>query len=794
MKTQVREVLSRLSADNFDEETARQLRSERVGELMQNLMPFTVSNVVTALFIAIWFIDHGVNTMLMLWAAAHVTVSMVSLVTRLRRGSRPYSGSPRTTRRIVYHTAFTAALWSTCFYILLPVARGHDLLILNGLAVGGVILGPTVLYPVPQAALVWLAMSATLNTGAFLLSGDRHVVAAAIMNIAFTFIAGLHCLRQTYHMTNQFAARQSLQEKQDMIALLLKEYEDGVRTWPWECDSYGRATRVPEAIEKLLARSSVERSWTIKDIVRVGDRKVSASLRNAFEDLLKKPAKFHDLLVPFDVAADQTLWFNVSGKPLFKADGEFLGYRGLISDVTETKLAEDRVRFLATHDVLTGLPNRTLITEEAAEWIARQRPFACLHVDLDRFKLVNDSLGHAAGDELLKTVGRRLQDCVDEAGGDGICARVGGDEFLAALPLDTGTKGGRTDAGANDLSRRIVRALAEPFELEAGTVTIGGSVGYAVFPDDAETFAELSKRADLALYRAKGDGRGRFKRYIDGMDRRAQNRKNLEASLRGAIAHDELTLAYQPIIHLATGRVTAAEALLRWHSPDHGRIGPDVFIPIAEESGLICEIGEWVLRQACTEGASWARPVSLAVNVSARQLLQDDFAEIVLAILQETGFAPELLELELTETVFLGDVERALVAIERLREHGVRISLDDFGTGYSSLSYLQSFAFDKIKIDKSFIASLERQEIAGGRARGDTLVRAIIGLSRTLEVPVTAEGIEEDWQAEELRGLGCEYGQGYLFSRPVSATELRGMAGLEGRALSAKSDCLRRIA
>ncbi|MCP1198198.1 bifunctional diguanylate cyclase/phosphodiesterase [Notoacmeibacter sp. MSK16QG-6] len=776
-RAQLRGIFSRLRADQFDELTARQLRSERVTALMNNLTPFTLFNAVSAVFLAVWFFDHGVDSLLTAWVSVLISLSIIALVTRLRRDrARPYSGSERTTSRIVHQTIFTACCWSISFFFLLPVSVGHDFLILNGLAVGGVILGPTVLHPVPKAALAWLVTTTSLNTVAFVMFGDIHLVAAAIMNIAFTLVAGVNCIKQSDYMTRQFVIRQSLQEKQDMIALLLKEYEDGVRTWPWECDSFGHITRMPKAVENLLGRARGGLCWNISDLARVGGEADQNKAANELIGVLSRPRKFHDYLVPFKREGEESLWFSVSGKPVYSQDGEFLGYRGLITDVTETKLAEEKVKFLATHDSLTEMPNRTLYADTVGPWIERERTFVCLHIDLDRFKLVNDSLGHAAGDDLLVAVAERLRGCAANVGPEAICARVGGDEFLAALPAPKDEDWAADDTPVARAVGEIVDCLSQPFELDAGTVTIGGSVGYALYPDDASNLSDLTNRADLALYRAKNEGRNQYRRYIAGMDRRAQNRKKLEVGLRNAIAHDELRLVYQPIVELQSGVVSSVEVLLRWNSAQHGFISPQIFIPIAEESGLIYEIGEWVLLQACQEAVSWKDTISLSVNVSAKQILRAGFDRTVLAALKKTGFPAERLELELTETVFLEEGHLALETIDSLREHGIRIILDDFGTGYSSLSYLQSFSFDKIKVDRSFVSSLQQAPIAGG-STSDTLIRAMIGLAQMLDVPVTAEGIEEDWQAEELRKLGCNYGQGYLFSRPVSSSDLRELIG-----------------
>ncbi|WP_158598436.1 sensor domain-containing protein [Notoacmeibacter ruber] len=785
-RSQLRGITSRIRADQFDKQTARELRSERVTALMSNLMPFTVFNTIVMIFIATWFLDRGIDLILYVWGALHIALSAIVIFSKAKRDpGRPYSGSPRTTKKIVTQTILVAACWSVCFYFLIPVSKGEDALILNGLAVGGVILGPTVLHPVPAAALTWLATTTLLNTGAFVLFGGNNMIIASVMNVAFTCVAGLNCLKQADYMTRQFAIRQSLKEKQDMIALLLKEYEDGVRTWPWECDSYGHMTRLPDAMKNLLERFHRSYAWNIRDLANLVEEKTSVSdgveqqlhINKRIAQILTEPRKFHDYQFPVRLEEGRQIWFSLSGKPTYGNDGAFLGYRGLISDVTETKLAEQKVQFLATHDPLTELPNRNLYSDILNGWIGADRPFACLHIDLDRFKVVNDSLGHGAGDDLLVGVARRLEGCAEKVTSQAVCARIGGDEFLMALPLTKDEAGAVDEEIVAQMAQKIIDCLSQPFELTAGTVTIGASLGYSLFPDDALELADLDNRADLALYRAKSKGRGQFTRYLAGMDRRAQNRKKLEVSLRGAIAGGEIHLVYQPVIELQSGRVKTVEVLSRWKSPSHGFVSPQLFIPLAEESGLIHQIGQWVLEQSCREAASWNDNISLAVNVSAIQILRPDFPETVLRILEETGLDASRLELELTETVLVQEADLALQTIAKLRKNGIRIILDDFGTGYSSLSYLHAFAFDKIKVDRSFIMNLRKDPEKGG-SRADALVRGIVSLGQMLEVPVTAEGIEEEWQAEELRKLGCDYGQGYLFSRPVSIAKLRSIIGM----------------
>ena len=789
--------LSRFTADQ-----ARALRAERVGLVASNAMTMALCNLAYCGMVAGSFWGHGADTPLALWLAIMLAVNGLAIVGQLRRDpTRAPSGSHRATRAIVRHAALMALLFSVAPFFLIPVAQGSEASILGGMTVGTLVIGPYVLHAIPRAALAWIAVCVTLNTLSYGMAGGPFAV-CAFLGIVIGAGVARAALSQAARFTDQFAdrlalreqadalARRSedlhrqtvaldeqateLREKRDVIALLLKEYEEGSGAWLWECDPTGAVTRAPAPLLLLLPdRVRTERTFqAIVDGVPADDRHRIGMELSA---ILRGGRPFHDFLVPLTVGSGESgslRWLSARGRPRFADDGALLGYRGIVADVTEAKLAEDRVRFLASHDALTELPNRITFAAHVRPWAAQKRRFASLHIDLDRFKLVNDTLGHVAGDELLVCVAERLRAACRAAHPDALAARVGGDEFMACVPLDD-TEG--DDAPARDLADAIVAALAEPFELKAGGVTIGASVGFAVWPDDG-AFADLPTRVDLALYRAKESGRGQFQRYENGMDRRAQDRKKLEAELRGALARDEMHLAFQPIMDLENGRPAGLEALLRWTHPELGAVPPDSFIPLAEDSGLIVEIGSWVLREACREAAGWSKPLTIAVNVSPKQMLRDGFVEIVLGALAASGLPPERLELELTESILVEDPERALATIERLRRIGCRVVLDDFGTGYSSLSYLRTFVFDKIKVDRSFVSTL-RETRSDGRPCSSTLVEAIVGMARTLGMRTTAEGIEEAWQADDLRAMGCDFGQGYHFSRPLPCAEIGHVTG-----------------
>jgi len=433
------------------------------------------------------------------------------------------------------------------------------------------------------------------------------------------------------------------------------------------------------------------------------------------------------------------------------------GWVSTHEDITEQRQNEARIRHLARHDALTDLPNRIQFLEEMAQLEAGLRRgdrAAVLCIDLDHFKAVNDTLGHAIGDEVLKQVSARLWGTTRETD---ILARLGGDEFSLLLrPLDN-------PQDAAKIADRIVKAIGAPFLIQGHHILIGASVGIAMAPGDGEAADTLMKNADLACYRAKSEGRSAYHFFEAGMDADLQKRRIIEAGLRLALSRDELRLVFQPLVGLKENRVTCLEALLRWTHPELGEVPPAEFIPIAEETGLIVAIGEWVLRHACEAAARWPADVRIAVNLSPVQFKNRRLGDLVRSILAETRLPPSRLELEITESLLLAETEHTLETLHGLRALGVRISMDDFGTGYSSLSYLRAFPFDKIKIDRSFMRDLDD--------RGDSLaiIKAVIGLGHSLGMSTTAEGVETPEQLQAVREQGCNEVQGFYFSPPIAA-------------------------
>jgi diguanylate cyclase (GGDEF)-like protein len=450
------------------------------------------------------------------------------------------------------------------------------------------------------------------------------------------------------------------------------------------------------------------------------------------------------------------------------------GWVATIEDITERRRADEKIAHLAHYDGLTDLPNRILFRERLEQSLKAIRPgeqLAVLYIDIDEFKSVNDALGHAVGDELLKGVAERLRGCLRAAD---VAARLGGDEFAV---IQTAIK---DRSETTRLVDEIHSAIRQPLECMGHLITTDASIGIALAPGDGVDLDQLLKNADLALYGAKGDGRRTYRFFEAGMDQRARARRSLELELRQAISNGSLETYYQPVVNIEDDKISSCEALLRWRHPERGMISPAEFIPIAEDSGLINQLGLWVLNTACAEAATWPDHVRVAVNVSPVQFRSPSLALNVAAALAACNLPASRLELEITEAVLIRDDEAALDMLHQLRKLGVRIALDDFGTGYSSLSYLQRFPFDKIKIDRSFI-----RDIAGPGA-SSSIVQAVVNIAAASDMTTTAEGVETEQQRNLLYILGCTEMQGYLFSPAIPAAEVRRLLlSHRGRAMSA---------
>lgn len=526
--------------------------------------------------------------------------------------------------------------------------------------------------------------------------------------------------------------------------------------WFWATDADGRIAYLSEWLAGEFAEFAGELlGKELTDIFRAEGEVLDSGASIGFLTARRRAFRGVNVRCPFD--SQERIW-TVSGSPQFDEAGNFIGFRGVGADTTAVQESANEIARLASYDTLTGLRNRrgvaTLVEQVLAIAGKDQTPFAILLIDLDRFKQVNDTLGHPAGDQLLIQVGERLRREISDADRAG---RIGGDEFQIVL------------AGEADRERlarladSIIEGLSQPYTINNSRCVIGASVGIVICDQPDVTAEDVARNADLALYAAKDAGRGCHRFFSRDMLDAADDRRQLENDLLDALERGELEVNYQPLVNATTNQVAGFEALLRWNHPRRGRISPALFIPIAEETNLIARLGEWVLRQACRDAAGWPGTLRVAVNVSPIQFANPNLPQIVINALGSSGLAPDRLELEITESVFLGGGEDTERMFAMLKKIGVRLALDDFGTGYSSLGYLQTAPFDKIKIDQSFVRGA-----ANPKSRNKAIIGSIVSLANALGMDTTAEGIETLDQLEAMRDLGVGLIQGYLYSLPVS--------------------------
>ncbi|MGY2254624.1 bifunctional diguanylate cyclase/phosphodiesterase [Pseudomonas reactans] len=560
------------------------------------------------------------------------------------------------------------------------------------------------------------------------------------------------------------ASHTSLQNSQRALATSEARFRDVVEAssdWVWEIDAGWRFTYLSERFEGVTGL--VRNAWigaAINDLLETESGQLS--------QWLNTPGRRPDISVQCRyvdaLGLERSTRLSARQMPCG-------GFRGTATDVTEEVEARRRIEFLSQHDALTGLPNRTrlqaFLEGKFKAMPTSEQPLVMLSLDLDRFKPVNDLLGHAAGDRVLNEVSSRLADCVRH--GD-LVARIGGDEFVLIL----------TDAGTQDeveaLCKRLIESIERTIRIDEQEVFVSASIGIAIAPNDAHEAAELLRYADIALYEAKAAGRNTWRFYSGDMNARIIERRRLESDLRYGIKHGELRLHFQPRYRIADGQMVGAEALVRWQHPVRGLIAPDTFIPIAEESGLILALSDWVLETACTRAAQWPEHLFVSVNLSPSEFKRGNLVERTRQALASSGIDPARVELEITESVMLDDASGALEVMHTLKHLGLRIAMDDFGTGYSSLSYLRAFPFDGLKIDRSFLTRLEESD------DDKAIIQAIVGLGRALALTVTAEGIETAEHLALLKSVACEEGQGYFLSPPLDVDGFNDLLGLHAPA------------
>jgi diguanylate cyclase (GGDEF)-like protein len=696
------------------------------------------------------------------WMQAVAIIAVMSLTLqrsiksrRLKQGDPIHRNLDAEIKWIENHTLTAGILFAVAavLTLILPTQNRPGLAALIIIAV--MFVGSWSIDMVPRAAIKFLGGLTVVCAIGFIVHGTA--VAFATLGILLLYALGFMAhIRISY---NSYAVRllraKAVGEASETVQMLLNDYEEHGADWLWELSADGRIINPSVRFAQTSTRDA-NALWNTALITLFNDGHERAVL----ERLIEKGQSFRDVIVNLTIE-DEEHWWSLSGRAVTDSDGVFKGMRGVATDVSAARRAEAKVAYMAHYDGLTDLPNRTLFNETLARALSR-RPdetlLGILYLDLDQFKTINDTLGHSVGDEVLKVAAKRIESCL---GLHDMVARLGGDEF-AVLLTDIITKD-----QAQKIAGDIVEIMGQTILLENHEVNSGVSIGIAFAPDDGLSASELIKNADLALYNAKENGRRRFAIFEIGMHEAMQAKRLIEMDLRAALARDQLELYYQPLLNIESGEITSYEALLRWNHPEKGMIMPMVFIPIAEETGHIVQLGEWVIRSALMEAARWQKHLCVSVNLSPAQMRSTNLLPTIINALAASGVDASRLELEITETVLMHDTQANLAVLHQLRALGIRIALDDFGTGYSSLNYLRSFPFDKIKIDRCFVDEVDSRD--DNRA----IVRAVTGLATTLGMVTTAEGVERADQLEELRREGCTEVQGYYFSRPMPVGQIK---------------------
>ena len=663
-------------------------------------------------------------------------------------------------RAFDYHAAGLALLWTGALVLTGWFGALETVIAVWSVFLLLMIVGATMGIAVPSAVCALAILGSVASAGVFLVEGGYWT---AVTSLAIGAMLSLTSIRGAGATVLQQLSESGLQEKSETVSLLLREFEDTGADWLWQTDTARQVVHVSPRFAYALGAEAREIEGEPLLKLMAGECWDSGRYPSALHDLaerLKRREAFSNLIVPVSLGG-RLRWWELSASPRLGDDGSFLGFRGVGSDVTAQRESADKISHLARFDTLTGLPNRLQLTEALGKALANADRWnsrcAFMMIDLDRFKAVNDTLGHPVGDRLLARVSKRLQSIMTE---NELCGRLGGDEFAVVLK-------DAQDAGyIGNLAGRIISTLSSPYEVDQHTLYIGASVGSALGPRDGRSVETLMRSADLALYRSKDEGGGVHHAYQPQFHTDAEERRLMEIELRQALEKDELTIEYQPVVDATGQNIVTFEALLRWTNGRFGRVSPAKFVPLAEDARLIVPIGEWVLAKACREALNWPESVRVAVNVSADQLHSSSFLDSVVGALTQSGLPPWRLELEVTESVFMRDGSIAGQVLDRILGLGVQLSLDDFGTGYSSLGYLRKTRFNTIKIDRSFV-----QGAAKNVAESIAICRAVVAMADSLGMSTTAEGVESEEELAMVQRLGCKKVQGYYFGRPMPLAE-----------------------
>jgi diguanylate cyclase (GGDEF)-like protein/PAS domain S-box-containing protein len=667
--------------------------------------------------------------------------------------------------------AGTALAWAVPIAFFLPFVNGDARREFWAITTMLMTVSAIILPAAPLGTLMFGSVLGLASAAGFVSVGSFYM---ALISMMFVAVVGFGAVEAARNFLIAKLAEAGVAERNEVVSLLLREFEEGEADWLWQIDPARRVRSVSPRFAFALGRNPDEIDGKPLIQLVAGPAWYSGQFPPSLHDLaerLKRRESFSNLLVRVSINGSQR-WWELSGTPKLDDNGNFDGFRGVGSDVTEQRESSDKIAYLARYDTLTGLPNRMMLTETLGEAMryAEQWRTRCafLMIDLDRFKAVNDTLGHLVGDQLLARVSERLKSLVTD---NELCGRLGGDEFAIVI------RDASDIERVNRVAEAMIDILSRPYEVDHHTLYVGASVGSAIGPRDGSTVETLMRNADLALYRSKDGGGGQHYTYEPSLHADAEERRRLEFALRHALERNEFHLMFQPVVDAKDEHVVSFEALLRWNNEEHGSVSPAKFVPLAEDTRLIVPIGEWVLREACKEATRWPSDVKVAVNVSGEQLLDPGLVQSLIGALAASRLPAQRLEIEVTESIFLRDPTTARATLEQIMELGCGIALDDFGTGYSSLAYIRNLRFSTIKVDRSFV-----QGAAVGSRESLAIIRAVVAMADSLEMSTTAEGVETEGELAVIRELGCRKVQGYFFGRPMSAADALALfANRDGR-------------
>ncbi len=751
-----------LTTQGLSEEAANRLRRSQMRGTIEQMRVMLLGNTLFAPALSLNAWGLGRDGLVLLWTASIILFSWWIFYSWTKVYQT--TGSAEDMRGFVIQTFFNSLFWTIGMALFYPIVEGDQKAIITGIMAGSLALGTTGFSHAPLAGMTYLAVQTIGNSlvalvCALTLGSNSDFLIAGLM-----VAAGVSLFNATLEAAKAarlaFNTHESLSAKSEVVELLLKDYEEQATEWLWQTDKDGLLLSAPAQVLEMCTPLDEEAEGI--NLFELLAANCTAAARQDIEHLqqaLQDKVEFHDVRLPLNsVINGEVHWILVKGRPQYER-GRFQGFRGIFADATAAVVAERKVQFLASFDGLTALLNRNSIQKKLSELRADDHYAAALLVDLDGFKQVNDSYGHHVGDLLLKKVADRLQ---ENTGSNTWVARLGGDEFLVMInrdkPLST--------AEISWMAQSICERLSQLFQVEDFVVQVTASIGVSRFPEDTQQGLELLSLSDMALYESKSAGRDRITFFDAEMQNRLTQRNTTIERLKRAVRAGEIDTHYQSQHVLSDGRLVGFEALARWEDEELGRVRPDVFISIAEQTGLIVELGEHLLRRACQDARTWMdlipeAPPVVSVNISPVQFARTDVTGLVSRVLHETDLPPELLEVEVTEGVLITSKEKIAATLQELSELGVSIALDDFGTGYSSLSYLKDLPLNRLKIDQSFVRDLSK-------TASSPIVSTIVQLGHNLGLSVIAEGVEDQSNVELLTQLGCDDGQGYLYSRPMT--------------------------